>query len=1282
MKSAVFLLLIYLLLIVSSEVFSRDNSEINNTPQQQQSQDELNKDNNDIASSTSSHVLLNDCGGYIKLSKEFIVDQQNQQQNNKLIKNNINYKKIQVNLIEKSSGKIIETTVCSPNGYYQFPIYDYNYYQIQLIAPTGWSFDINLIIKDQCKDQDYNFELLGFKAEGYVYVDRNCISFNKQEKNIAGIDIILTDSKETKTIATTLTDSSGYYYFNNIVPGLEYRVIASHDTWSFIKPFTTFTSRVYDNYYIPQEDGGLVVGGYDMEGRLIDLKQQPVTTATFHLFYCSDYKNADGIAVERIEGCEPSQQAMHYDLDDRDPLCSVQSDSLGAFKFRNVPCGKYLVISEFYGPGPLFTLYDIEPRDHEYVMDSGGYAMEPGFKVSGFSLKGKVINHFGRGVRGVRISINGERKTTTNAQGEYILIGLLEGHYNIEATKKNYYFEEFQDYFVDEESDKIKPIKVLSYDLCGQVSFATPPPGVVVNPREIILGSKKYSEKKTLTDNLGYFCFSVTPGTYSLLLPISLEEKRRGMKFTTNSMTVTVEDEPVLGLTFSQLLFTLTGKIITLRKIKQHSEIPNSLIIELEQIQNSNSTEPLVVKEPVFATLVYPENGDIQFEFRNVLPGLYKVRVRNDVWCWGEAEREINLLTAEHDINDIEFHQMGYKFNIYSPNSNFISIAHRYNDQMLDTRILNKGHLNTYCLDRPGIHEFSVKSCFRFSQETYQFDTNSGVVGELLLNIEKYLISSNIIFDSSLINTTNVGEISFMVQIFDYQGLLLDLVETSFESNNVYHYSYWADLGDELEFVPIVNPVLVSKNPNEYKALLFYPKSIRVEVKQSDKCAPSVQEFSVKKGFYLQGSIIPPVEAVKIIATLNQETEEELGLDYRTSTAITFSDSNGQYRVGPLYDTNNYDIHAEKYGYLFKSENDGKNINFKTIELGNIIITVLEQSSQTPIPGVVLSMSGHDNDYKQEAQVPKNGSIGFHSLFPGTYLLSAAFKDYNFSPNKTTFHLYEGQEAKVTLYATKIAYSINGFIRSINLQKIPSNINIGLYSDDNLIKETLTNINGFYSFNGLAPGDYHMEVKDKQIYNSTPKRSNITVVDQDIEEIDFVIIFSKQTKTIDITGTIKVDRNLNHQNLYAQLYSQDNKLLQSIPINFFRSFDFKEVQLKTNPHRIVIERKLSDSKFLPLTNDIQPQFHLIDKDSCFAHYDFEILSNTMELPAENPILIPFSKLISTLIVLIIIAILIYPLKYLNFFEYVKEFFKQLKKKKSGSIKSRIFKQKKIKIIKE
>ena len=117
--------------------------------------------------------------------------------------------------------------------------------------------------------------------------------------------------------------------------------------------------------------------------------------------------------------------------------------------------------------------------------------------------------------------------------------------------------------------------------------------------------------------------------------------------------------------------------------------------------------------------------------------------------------------------------------------------------------------------------------------------------------------------------------------------------------DTVYTWEYYSPVDRKL----VIEPQITGEGAN----LLFYPQRKVVEVE--DECVRDIV-FEAKTGLMITGRIEPPTPDVKI-RILNRKTSQEV------ITVLT--DASGHYKVGPLYDDQQYDVEASLEDYLFQS---------------------------------------------------------------------------------------------------------------------------------------------------------------------------------------------------------------------------------------------------------------------------------------------------------------------------------------------------------------------------
>ncbi|GAM26286.1 hypothetical protein SAMD00019534_094610 [Acytostelium subglobosum LB1] len=1041
-------------------------------------------------------VLL--CGGFIKRAA-------NLPQRQKITE--------KIEILLTKDGRIKERADISPNYDYVVPVYERGNYILEIEGPEGWTFASKQIPlnKDGCKDnEEYNFELRGFRVSGKVS-SKGCQS----NKALEGIKVQLRRRGSHEVIAETLTTSDGQYRFENIAPSSELEVVAQHAHWSFANSPLAINGFDWGNFQIAQD---LAIVGFPVSGSIV-YDKEPMQNVDFQL------KSASG-AVKSIVGCTTS---------DKDSICTVQSGADGRFLFKNVPCGAYSIVPSHKGQ----TKYDVAPVHQEIKVDAGGLDIVDGFKIVGFSVSGRVLNHDG-GLAGVSILVNGKQRTTTDNGGHYTLDKITTGTYKIEAQKEHYIFSSLQ-HKMTPVTPTLPDIKVTSYHLCGQVSVPTPPAGVIVNPREITLTNSENKQEKKHTDNNGKFCFEVTTGTYKVSISLSTQERAKGLQFASQIITTSITNSPHLDIIFSQSRGSIAGKIRAMKQIT--SEVPAGLTVTCQPTSRSGDS--------MQASLSLTKSGDVSFTFRDLLPGSYKISLHYAQWCWSSAEKTIDLLNTE-DKNDIEFTQTGYTYEITSPHDQ-VSLIHEIGESTKNIQ-LRKG-LNELCLAEAGVHKFTVKSCFQFEKDTYTYNTNQASSNKLALKIQKIQLAGSIkVAQSAAVDAIQHIDVKVMSRSSE-QPLVVVKAVASEASPAVFTYSYMASLGDELEFVPSV-----PKSVN----LLFYPAS-RLASVNTESCPPSLELIDARPGLMINGKVNNNIAGVAI-KTYNERTGDQFG-----SEALT--DAQGLYTVGPLRDDVEYTHKASKAGYHFKKESNSN--NFNAIELGSVVFNFVDSESRQPVQGVLLSLSGEG--YRTNLQSAANGSITVSQLFPGTYFIKSLLKEYTITPASHTIELIEGRETKLELVAKRVAFSVFGSVRSLNNEPQNGLIVQAITAAGKVAEESNTDESGNYRVRGLSPAETYRitVVSQASAERSTPAEHSIVIGKADVKNVDFTII-SSQSNTFDLTGNVRLSGEVAQQKhltmLRANLYNKrDNSLYRSIDLGFNSFFDFGALP-KSNEYVLKVEQ--------------------------------------------------------------------------------------------------------------
>lgn len=128
-------------------------------------------------------------------------------------------------------------------------------------------------------------------------------------------------------------------------------------------------------------------------------------------------------------------------------------------------------------------------------------------------------------------------------------------------------------------------------------------------------------------------------------------------------------------------------------------------------------------------------------------------------------------------------------------------------------------------------------------------------------------------------------------------------------------------------------------------------------------------------------------------------------------------------------------------------------------------MTIIETATNTPVPSVLLSLSSESFNSNQATR--EDGTFVFGQLFPGEYFLQAQLKEYKFDQSTQTIVITEGTAPEITLYCTRVAYSVFGRVTTITGQPQPK-LRVLAVADKH--KEVaFTDAQGAFRIRGLRP---------------------------------------------------------------------------------------------------------------------------------------------------------------------------------------------------------------------
>eukprot|EP01080_Neovahlkampfia_damariscottae_P007378 gene7378-11700_t len=1019
----------------------------------------------------------------------------------------IDYSSVHIKLFNKN-GLLKDSTQCSPTGYFVLPLYDNGNYKIQVNGPEGWFFEQNefsVSVRNGKKspEGDVIFEFQGFSLSGEV------LSKGSSD-GPEGLNLNLRQQEGNELLKTTKTDSNGKFVFSKIIPG-KYIVEPSNNDWKIepkslnveMKTTMTMSSK-------------FIVHGYDIQGNVVS---NDLPMSDIKVFLYTNEKVDSSISCEKPKENGP--------IDNTKPLCFTKTNIEGKFQFKSIPVGNYYVVSTYPG-------FNISPERINVSVKKSTSKLSS-FVVKGFVVSGSFVNIQGKGVKNVKVFVNGkDSNSVTNSKGEFTLEDMTSGTYEIEG-KKDHHFFQIEKFDISPKTQKLQPIKISHYDVCGRIQVDQENQDV----RGFTFHSGSNKIQKGTTDNTGRFCFKAIPSDQAYILKPIIESKEKGLKFDPAFMNVNLKDEPILDLKFEQILYEVKGAVKCLSK-------PCSAIISVV----GNKFE----EKKKFTS----QNDSVNFKFASLQAGTYTVKVISETMCW---KKDYFTVAVGPDIeSNVDFEQKGFSIKLVASHDD-ISIKIEKEGSKSDLNSLQynlyKGD-NQICLEKePGVYRIYTDSCYKFEQDVYQFDTKQPQV--IILDAEKFLVKGLIKTSSENIVEVNIKKLNSipsrgsnsLVKEDSSSIVVPAILLEKKDKINFYQYKYWASLKEEIEITPKSN------------TLLFFPKSIKYTL-TSNECPKQLQPFDAKIGLFLKGTVKPNVEKATII--IKKDNEEIL----RTET-----DSKGQYSAGPLYDDAKFTVDCVKEGYKVLRQSP---TNFFASKYSKLTVEVIDQESKI-LPKVFLSLSGEG--FRKNSLSSEIGPTNFDKLFSGNFYLKPLLKEYIFEPQSVSITIKEGESKNIKIKGKRVAYSSFGNLKTLNAKPIEGVV-VQAIGKDKKYEEGVSDSQGNYRIRGLLPGnEYEIQIKqDHTVERSSPKSVKIQVGKEDVFGHDFIIFNSKNQ--LSISGFINT-KEKHIENVEVQLSvgidPKSAKVIQRTSIGINKFFIFSSVQKENLNFYCQLKSKLNPIDF-------------------------------------------------------------------------------------------------------
>ncbi|MCO5553061.1 hypothetical protein L7F22_006582 [Adiantum nelumboides] len=1045
---------------------------------------------------TALAETIHGCGGFVEASSELAKAR-------KLSDPKPDYSHISVEL-QTLDGLVKDRVQCAPNGYYFLPVYDKGTFALRVKGPPGWSWSprqVSVVVDQHgCNNnEDINFLYTGFSLSGKVVGavgGPSCAAhIGDGPSNVKVSRIAVSNSEDPHQAVSVLTSSKGDFKFESVIPG-KYQLQADHPMFDVQVKGESFVEVGYGNLDIGDF---FHVPGYKLEGSVVS-QGNPVLGVHVYLF-------SDDV-TEVPCPCTSSNSPSHGEA-----LCHVVSDENGKFVFSSLPCGTYKLVPFYRGEN---TLFDVSPSSIEVEVGHTNVLLTEPFKVTGFSVGGRVVDGQGEGVEGVEILANDLLKSVTDINGFYKLDQVTSSKYTVKAQKPHYKFSTLDNFMVLPNIASLPEITALKYDLCGSILVDS---SVHPGRRQVALthGPANVKAQTKWVDERGSFCFEVPPGEYRLTPVTSQAERSSGLVFSPEFLDVLVS-KPTFDLLLTQAKIMVSGFVNCI------NDCDSKVLVSLAPFVFG--TKSLDLNRIQKTSLV---SGSNKFEFHKVLPGKYQLNVRhepskpvsrlNDDWCWEETSFEQDVGTT--DLTDVEFTQKGYWISVHSTHSAEARMEHPNGET---TGVQVKKGWQKFCLEQPGTHKLRIlNSCTSFGLYPFEFDTSKPA--PLQLKGQKYILRGKVaIQDAADIDKEQLTRI--VIVVWREDGSFADsnnrLKLATNADGTFLEYEHWAEIDESLTFIPkdslhTVSHVEPNTNDLSAKQFLFYPKEHRVRVAH-DGCQPDIPLFVGRPGLYIEGHVTPPLEGVSISVFVDVDSID--GSVNKGDLATTLlTDKDGSYIAGPLYDDVKYVVEAAKEGYHCKLIGDQ---SFACQKLGQIAVQILPgEGAEDQLPAILLSLSG-DGGFRKNAIASSKEAFVFDSLFPGNFFLRPLLKEYSFSPASLAINLESGSAMEATFLASRISFSVHGTVRSLT-GRPEEGISLEARSESKgYYEETVTDSEGKYRLRGLQTETFYtikVVLKDclSIIERASPSSYTLEVGANDTTAMDFVVFHQPQVTII--TGT-------------------------------------------------------------------------------------------------------------------------------------------------------------------
>ncbi|XP_037076289.1 nodal modulator 2-like [Pollicipes pollicipes] len=728
------------------------------------------------------------------------------------------------------------------------------------------------------------------------------------------------------------------------------------------------------------------------------------------------------------------------------------SDAAGRFLFPVVPAGTYTVVPVYVSPN---TRFDVRPAEVEVTVAQGSAAVPTPFQVVGFTVSGRLLTSVSGGTElglaGAAVLLDGRPVAVTDAHGRYVMESVTRGQYQLTVEAEAVQFEP-RPVSVSPASPVLPDLVAARLRVCGRVELADLPEGVAPGPRTVELreAGPQGAAHTATTEADGAFCLFVRPATYRLRVLVSDEEKRRGLSFGSAQQELAVS-APVSGVQLSPFRARVSGAVACRQPC---AGLPLTL--------TADGLAP--------RTAVADQGG--RFSFEDVLPGQYDVAPVKEEWCWQEASVPVTVTVS--DVSDVRLAQTGYALTVVT--SHPTALHYRPADgepaASAGQTQLTTGS-NRLCVPTAGAYWLEPRGCHTFAEARVRADT--AAPAPLELRAQAHAVSGAVRCEQAS------DDVRVRLSV-DAEAREL---ETSSADRRLHRFSVSARPGQVLTFQP------------QSDTLLFTPTYHQITA--GEDCLPDAVAFQARRGAFISGQIVPALGGARVTVS---------AAEMEPVSAVT--DSRGTYQIGPLHPERQYQVTAEKEGYVIShTERHG---HFRARKLAELRVRVTDEQGG-PLGGVLVSVSG-GKDYRRNSLTDEDGRQAFLSLSPGQYFIRPMMKEYEFTPPSKMAEIAEGATLEVAVSGRRVAYSLRGRVTSVTGEPEPGVTVEAVAGADcqHHQEEAASEPGGALRIRGLRPQcEYTVRLKPDSEANAAfsrgiPHWQTVKVTDGDVADVRLLAV--------------------------------------------------------------------------------------------------------------------------------------------------------------------------------